>query len=1134
VGVDCGRLSLPCPENCSGHGVCDGERGKCDCDPSWGGVACVDPALPCPNECCDHGDCDTRTGACACEVDWAGIDCCKRVSPCPVAVPPVERDGSPGAAAVPETAAGSSAAGLVCSGADHGMCDLETGECRCRRAWHGDVCGLPKCGAHGEMVEDGSCRCDHNWYSPLPGSVCDEDGLELCGCSVFCLADKSAHDSCNKRAIGCSHAGQCLCASRFGGKTCDIPLEPTGELNQRNFPDQWSKSSFPDAGLRLLKAMFINFIESTADFVRETAMFPQVSTVLAGCGRSTMPPEEVEKTASVIVDRADFGGARNVSFNEFLVAARRDDRPFSALYDNVCKYAFARLDRDASGAVSLREVVMAVLTRMKLLPEPPCLPKRPEAALAEDDLIDVARVSDGPRCAFVHNSTYVTCADGFLINRLWGQYRKEGDNTLRPERRSFWHDDERDMERGDAVRVGLEMRLVREQVNATTVRLRRAYAGPTYNDGMYLYKLRFKAGSPSHQTQRSYAKSDPAKEDCAKTKEGCAPETGEAALLIDAADLAAGRASLTPEGAAQLNALTPYSPVPDDEDVKAAWDEAHPWWSKVDKDFDQVWRPEEFCREARGLPTALVLLSPRVGLIRYSDPYSDRWCEAIHDAPEPAPPGICRVGADQTDEGAQKAAIEAAENGGKWPGGGGGGGAGGGAGGGGRSAGGVKPRLRPRNSGSWTERVRRPPPGRGADTFTGGAAPLGPPEGAPLPGFPIYLPDKWSWCDMSNPFLNPFCPTPNPWFNILIKFMIPAAIRPVIGRVKGKIANGKAFIIALVMCAFPPPTNMFLETSSEARRSEEDGEAARRTSTRSAPGAGAARGIWNSGPGEEAVSLAELHALALDRELSAWTDARDHFAAHPEAAREYAERAIGGNSKFGASTNSRAARRGGARGLLMTGGGGDEDPFADQVKKIYELMVPKMTDELFALLARDISTALESSLHPRLAFGLRDSLERSLAHGLLHVVGNSVGLAVSHTVPALLTKLLPRHLFLIVDTALTHTLTRSLTHTISSSVVATVGEDPAQDEHCFNCLHYKRECQLCTRATRAEMYYKQYYTHYYAAYFSDYFADMAVLTRAGTGNAKNMLGRDGERVPKNPSETKSSPDRPDAWAKAKT
>merc|ERR1711871_1540446 len=105
--------------------------------------------------------------------------------------------------------------------------------------------------------------------------------------------------------------------------------------------------------------------------------------------------------------------------------------------------------------------------------------------------------------------------------------------------------------------------------------------------------------------------------------------------------------------------------------------------------------------------------------------------------------------------------------------------------------------------------------GRHSVTEIVSKAPYGPPplsmDRAAQPVWPIDIPSEFDWCDMSSPFFNPFCPTPNPMFNILIKFMIPSAIRPVIDQIKGALLNGQEFVLKLAQCVVPPTS--FIETS---------------------------------------------------------------------------------------------------------------------------------------------------------------------------------------------------------------------------------------------------------------------------------------------------------------------------------
>ena len=65
-----GCEGTPCARNCSGHGVCSGDR--CWCEPGWGGPECA--WRRCPFDCGGHGSCG-GDGVCTCDDGWAGFDC---------------------------------------------------------------------------------------------------------------------------------------------------------------------------------------------------------------------------------------------------------------------------------------------------------------------------------------------------------------------------------------------------------------------------------------------------------------------------------------------------------------------------------------------------------------------------------------------------------------------------------------------------------------------------------------------------------------------------------------------------------------------------------------------------------------------------------------------------------------------------------------------------------------------------------------------------------------------------------------------------------------------------------------------------------------------------------------------------
>lgn len=63
-----------CPRNCSGNGVCIGDR--CTCSGAFTGEACE--KVICPNACSDHGTCDAENHRCVCNYGYTGLDCSQR------------------------------------------------------------------------------------------------------------------------------------------------------------------------------------------------------------------------------------------------------------------------------------------------------------------------------------------------------------------------------------------------------------------------------------------------------------------------------------------------------------------------------------------------------------------------------------------------------------------------------------------------------------------------------------------------------------------------------------------------------------------------------------------------------------------------------------------------------------------------------------------------------------------------------------------------------------------------------------------------------------------------------------------------------------------------------------------------
>lgn len=100
----------------------------------------------------------------------------------------------------------------------------------------------------------------------------------------------------------------------------------------------------------------------------------------------------------------------------------------------------------------------------------------------------------------------------------------------------------------------------------------------------------------------------------------------------------------------------------------------------------------------------------------------------------------------------------------------------------------------------------------GGGTAGGTDAPVFPPRQAlqpfkekphdVMPGF-FYFPSPFIWCPMFPPFLIPFCPTPIPQINILLKMMIMGVLRPPIDHILADFMEGVDATQSIFLCMFP-------------------------------------------------------------------------------------------------------------------------------------------------------------------------------------------------------------------------------------------------------------------------------------------------------------------------------------------
>lgn len=354
-------------------------------------------------------------------------------------------------------------------------------------------------------------------------------------------------------------------------------------------------------------------------------------------------------------------------------------------------------------------------------------------------------------------------------------------------------------------------------------------------------------------------------------------------------------------------------------------------------------------------------------------------------------------------------------------------------------------------------------------------------------------------CDFDNPFGFVFCPTPIPFFNILIKIMVPGLVRPAIDMIAQKYLKGQKSMLKILEALIPlndkkdsnklPPAKPEKPPKPKPYKSE-DGLADLMIDLTSGQQAVAAEG---AAPPLAAALVSDGLATLQRLQGGPSFAAADDDAATPAAGRHWsasvstdevattlllqlAEEAVGGGRSAGTGTG-RARHRivmhdragaassadTGARSWMAVKGKGTMVPSLK--KSLGKAVASAAVSSLANTLVGDLHLVLFNHLSAALPVSMKAHLNDTVTYGLEDVMVKTLSSSISESLIDNLIAILPAPLAHSLAVSLSRQLTKSVSSAVSQGVLEAVwAQSPAARIHCVTCEETGTDCHICAAA----------------------------------------------------------------------